>query len=244
MPLLAQDHRVVAVDLKGYGYSQRDPATDLSRTGQTWMLRALIATLGIERATFVGHSMGGGIVQRLAAMHPDAVEALVLVASVTEDDRFGRRARGRIPALPARLLRPFLPALASFAANRLLKLSYYDPSLLTDEVRDGYLRPARIRGSMDGLMAMFRASAHEEPPDLSRVVQPVLLLNGAHDRVVPLSAAQHLRERLPQARLTVVDRAAHLLMEERADECAAAIRAFVADARAQGQIPLQVARPA
>ncbi len=87
MPLLAADHRVIAVDLKGYGYSERDARAGLSATDQVTMLRQLLDRLGVARAVFVGHSMGGGIVQRFAATYPDAVEALVLMASVSGEER-------------------------------------------------------------------------------------------------------------------------------------------------------------
>jgi pimeloyl-ACP methyl ester carboxylesterase len=233
MPLLARDHRVVAVDLKGFGYSERDAAAGLSQSDQVAMLRALLPRLGITRAVFAGHSMGGGVVQRFAATYPEMVEALVLIASVTGEERHARRALG-----PALVLRPLLPLLAGLAASRLIKGSFYDQSQLTPEVREGYLRPARIKGSMDGLIAMMRDGARDEPVDAARITCPVLVLSAAHDTVVPLSSAQRIRERLPQARLVVIDRAAHVLIEEQPEACAGAIRDFLAEtAGAAGAVP-------
>jgi pimeloyl-ACP methyl ester carboxylesterase len=58
---------------------------------------------------------------------------------------------------------------------------------------------------------------------------PVLLLCGAQDAVVPLRAAHRLCERIRQARIVVIERAAHGLLEERPDECVAAIRDFLGD---------------
>lgn len=223
-PLFEAAHRVVAVDLKGYGYSERDAGAGLSHTDQVAMLKTLLAKLGVDRATFVGHSMGGAIIQRLAAAHPAMVESLVLVASATGEEHFSRR------ILPPRfVLRAILPLLARVAASRLLTLSYYDPDCLTDDVRAEYNRPARLRGSMDGLMAIMRDSAADPPIDASAIAVPVLLLNGADDRAVPLSAAQRIRARIPQARLIVIDRAGHMLLEERPAECARAIVDFLHD---------------
>lgn len=224
---LSRTHRTIAVDLKGFGYSQRDATTGLSHTDQVEMLTRLLGQLGVERAIVAGHSMGGAIAQRLAAAHPDLVDALVLIASAP-----GHRRLGRATVRPARLLRPLLPSLGKLAADRLLAASFYDPTRLTPEVRDEYLRPARIRGSMDGLMKMMQDAANDEPVDLARITQPVLLLFGADDPVAPLDIATELRRQVPQARLVVIDRAAHLLMVERAQECAAAIEEFLADTRA------------
>jgi pimeloyl-ACP methyl ester carboxylesterase len=77
---------------------------------------------------------------------------------------------------------------------------------------------------------MIRDGAErDEPVDMTRLRLPILILAAAHDRISPLSMAQRLREALPQARLVVVERAAHLLLEERPDECAAAIQEFLSD---------------
>lgn len=227
---LSRAHRVIAVDLKGFGYSQRDASTGLSHADQVAMLAHLLPTLGIEHAVVVGHSMGGAIAQRLAVTHPDAVDALVLIASAPGHRRMGRQAAG-----PATLMRPLLPSLGKLAADRLLAASFYDRTRLTPEIRDQYLRPARLRGSMDGLMTMIRDAANDEPVDLARITQPVLLLYGADDRVVPLEVATELRERIPHARLVVIDRAAHLLLVERAQECAVAIEQFLADVGIAGE---------
>lgn len=224
---LSRTHHTIAVDLKGFGYSQRDATTGLSHADQVEMLTRLLGQLGVKRAIVVGHSMGGAIAQRLAATHPDLVEALVLIASAP-----GHRRLGRAAVRPARLLRPLLPSLGKLAADRLLAASFYDRARLTPEVRDEYLRPARLRGSMDGLMKMMQDAANDEPVDLARITQPVLLLFGADDPVAPLEIATELRRQIPQARLVVIDRAAHLLMVERAQECATAIEEFLADTRA------------
>ena len=229
IPIFARDHRVIAVDLKGYGYSERDALTGLTATDQVAMLKTLLDRCAVDGAVFVGHSMGGGIALRFAAAHPQIVQALVLAAVATGERRPGRRA-GLRGAMPPWLLRPMLPVMAGFASSRLLRMMYHDQSLITPEVRDEYLRPARIKGSMDGLMALMRGRAADEPVDDTRVTMPVLLLNGAHDEVVPLSVAQRLRERLPQARLVVIERAAHGLLEERPEECARAIDDFLREA--------------
>jgi pimeloyl-ACP methyl ester carboxylesterase len=239
-PILARGHRVIAVDLKGFGYSERDASTGLSHAAQVEMLVRLLDRLDVERAVFVGHSMGGAVVQRFAATYPHMADALVLAASVGGDERFSRR------AMPPRLLmRPVLPVLGAFAASRLLKASFYDASYLTPEVRDEYMRPARLKGSMDGLMSMIQQASQDREIDYRLITMPVLLLNGAHDPVVPLSTAQRLRGRIPQARLVVIERAAHALIDERAEECARAIEDFLRDARTESTAaaPSQVSAP-
>jgi pimeloyl-ACP methyl ester carboxylesterase len=223
IPAFARDHRVVALDLKGFGYSERSATTGLARADQVRMLAGLLDRLGIAHAVLIGHSMGGGVVQEFAATHPGRVDALVLAASVAADERV---VRFRPPSV---LLRPVLPLLARLAGDRLLRVAYHDPAAVPDDVRAEYRRPERIRGSLDGLLRMMEARASEPLPDLSSIGQPVLLLWGAHDRVVPLAVAQRLRARIPHARLVVIDRAGHMLLEERPAECERAVRDFLAD---------------
>jgi pimeloyl-ACP methyl ester carboxylesterase len=221
VPYFARTHRVIVPDLKGFGYSERDANAGLSHSDQVAMLRTLLDRLGITRVSIVGHSMGGAIAQRFAATYPEMVDALVLAASMPADGR------PRSPRLPGVLLRPVLPLVAGAAASRLLAAGFDDPSLLTDEVREEYVRPARIKGSMDGLMQMMCDVRSDQPVDLARITMPVLLLFGAHDPVAPLGMAKQIRQRIPQARLTVIERAAHLLLEEQPDACNRAMADFL-----------------
>jgi pimeloyl-ACP methyl ester carboxylesterase len=228
LPHFARDHRTIAVDLKGFGYSERNAAVDLSHSAQVHMLAALLERLGVERCVVVGHSMGGAVAQRFAATHPEKVDALVLAASMPVDLRRGGR------AAPAFLMRPLMSLLAPVVASRLLAAGYYDPSTLTDEVRDEYMRPGRIKGSLDGLMKMMRDAASDPPVDMTRITAPVMLLYAAHDRIATLAMAQRIRARIPHARLVVIERAAHMLLEERPDECNRAIRDFLRESSSVG----------
>ena len=127
IPELAQHYRVVALDLQGFGYSARPAGADYSLTAQAELVRRAMERLGIERATVVGHSMGGAVAMRLAVRSPERVVRLVLVNSAT--DRQLRRGL-RL----GRLVRPFLPIAALFALQRIavrrraLRRSVHDPN--------------------------------------------------------------------------------------------------------------------
>src|ERR671931_2935534 len=77
---LTQDHTVVAPDLIGHGRSAK-PRGDYSLGAYASGIRDLMLALGFERATFVGHSLGGGVGMQLAYQFPDRTERLVLVSS-------------------------------------------------------------------------------------------------------------------------------------------------------------------
>jgi pimeloyl-ACP methyl ester carboxylesterase len=216
---LATDHRVVAVDLMGFGYSERPANADYSLTAQATRVLRLMDALGIDSAVALGHSMGGEVVMRMAALSPERVEKLILVASVSSD---------RLPSLPATpLLKPFLPALARLTSHLLLRRSVYDRTFITLEMREGYLAPMRIRGSRDGLYQMLRDGRKDKKVDFSRITQPVLLLSAAAEKIVPGFALARIRSRLPQAEVVVIENAGHLLLEEQPDACNAAILNFL-----------------
>ena len=80
LPHFARDHRVIAVDLPGFGQSEM-PAKEISISGYADTIDALMTELGIDSAPIIGNSMGGFIGAELAIQHPARLERLVLVAA-------------------------------------------------------------------------------------------------------------------------------------------------------------------
>src|SRR5262249_45255415 len=80
LPTLARTHTVIAPDLLGHGRSDK-PRADYSVAGYANGMRDLLSVLGIDRATVVGHSLGGGVAMQFAYQYPERCERLVLVAT-------------------------------------------------------------------------------------------------------------------------------------------------------------------
>lgn len=224
---LAPHFRVLAVDLPGFGYSDRPTDVDLSHTAHAERLREFLDRMGIERATVIGHSMGGAVAMRLAAAYPERVEKLVLVSSAAPDQRYNRM-------LLYALVRPLLPVPTALLLGRrgwrrriARRKTVYDPALMTDEVMEGYNRPLRLRGTTASLLKMMDDVRHDAPLDPATVSTPALLLWGEADRVVPLAVGHRLDATMPHARLEVVPRAGHLVLEEQPDACDQAILRFL-----------------
>src|SRR5206468_1124100 len=94
IPALSASHWVIAIDLNGFGYTERpkDPAS-YTREGQAALILAVMDALGIDRAHVVGHSYGGGLSLFLASTHPERFRTLILVdssAPTYPDDRRSR----------------------------------------------------------------------------------------------------------------------------------------------------------
>jgi pimeloyl-ACP methyl ester carboxylesterase len=221
IPDLARDHRVVAVDLKGSGYSGRPKKGDYSLGEQARLVVRLMDILGIERASVVGHSLGGEVAMRIAAGWPERVERLALAASVSGD---------RIPTLPVTpLIRPFLWLFSRLFGRWLFRRMFYDKRKATKEVLEAYRRPLRIKGTGNAVYQTLRDGRREKPVDSGGIKQPVLILWASHERILPGRTLSRLRKRLAHAEVVTIDRAGHLLLEEQPEETNRAVRSFLDD---------------
>lgn len=227
---LSADHRVIALDLPGFGASDRNPALYYAHQRHAERAVRLLDTLGIQRATIVGHSMGGGIAQRVAATFPERVERLVLVASVDASAPFDRRrssSRGGLALSALEFLFRFAPS-AAFIGRRMTRAMVHDHTVLTPDFVAGYIQPLRTPGTAACLRRLTEDTRDEPPVDLGRISAPTLLIAGEHDRVVPLGTSRHLANHIPGAHLIVVPAAGHLVAEERPDVFATHLQAFLA----------------
>lgn len=211
---LSHDRRLLALDLPGFGYSDRSPDIDLSHTAQAERVRAFLDRMEVGRAIVLGHSMGGAIAMRLAATHPQRVERLILVASAPSDRPL------KLPLYP--LLRPLMPVpLALIAREQRLRSELrrivHDPSVVTGEMEQGYIQPLRLRGTARCLTAMLGAVRRDQPVNLASIRTPAHLLWGDTDPVVSRKEGERQHAALPDSHLHVIPTAGHLPLEEHPD---------------------------
>lgn len=223
LPLLAGLFRVVTSDNRGVGRSEAPPGPYTTRQLAD-DAAALLVHLGVERAHVVGSSMGGMIAQELALAHPALVDRLVLSGT------FARPRRA--------IMDPWLTFVAQMA-ERLDPVAVtlgwlpwlYTPAFLADPERveaalawqDPYPAPPH------GIAAQVEAvRAHDTLERLPRIAAPTLVLVGADDVVTPVYYAQELAERIPGARLQVLERVGHSALSEYPEAGAEALLAFLA----------------
>jgi pimeloyl-ACP methyl ester carboxylesterase len=224
IPELAQNHRVIAIDLLGYGFSARPADGDYSVGGLADFILRVMDRLHVDRATVLGHSMGGAIAMQFALRYPERVDRLVLVSSATPKEMLRARTLGL-------LVRPLVPLLSLLlresAVRRGLLAAVHDPALVTPEMLEGHFRPLRVKGHMRAQSKQL-SDRHKDPPyDPRQIRQPALLLWGEHDRVVPLSTGLELAELIPNAQLAIIRSAGHLPLEEQPVDCNNLLMAFL-----------------
>ena len=239
MPLLAQDFTVVAPDLIGHGESAK-PMGDYSLGAYASGLRDLLAVLGIERATLVGQSLGGGIAMQLAYQHPEICERLVLVDS----GGLGREVSWilRSLALPgAEFLVPVLFPWFVRAWGNLVARSLYDlgvrsagaaqtwrayASLTESANRDAFVRTVRAVIDPGGQTVSAKDRLY-----LTANV-PTLIIWGARDGIIPVEHAYATHRALPASRLEVIEGVGHFPHVEVADRFAEILTDFVRTTKA------------
>jgi pimeloyl-ACP methyl ester carboxylesterase len=227
---LAPRFRVIALDLPGFGDSDKPVGAPYDARYFATAVVQLLDTLGLERAHVIGNSLGGRVALELGLRAPDRAERLALLAP----SMAWRRKRPWAPAL--RLVRPELGVLP------------HAPRPVVERVLDRFMPEARTGWAAAGVdeflrsfltprgRAAFYATARqiylEEPegedgfwPRLRRLEVPALFVWGRRDTLVPLAFARHVSEAVPAAQHLELD-CGHVPQMERPRETHEAIERF------------------
>ena len=212
---LSKKYRVIAVDLKGFGFSEK-PDGDYSRRAQGEMVAGLLEQLKIEKAWLAGNSMGGEIVLNIALQHPEKVLGLILI------DSAGVKIPGRVSLAPWYVQTPIVGRVLSALAltsNKLvrqgLEKSFYDDSKIADERVNYYYQPLKTRaGQLAALRARTQFALSPIEDKLNQINLPTLIIWGAEDEIIPLEAGQKMNSEIRNSKLVVIEKCGHLPQEE------------------------------
>jgi pimeloyl-ACP methyl ester carboxylesterase len=214
---LSKKFKVYAVDLWGWGYSERLKENEYSFERYGKQIVGFMDALKINKASLVGQSMGGGISVYVAAHFPDRVDRLILVDPAVIP--YPMTTTGMIYQLP--FVGEFLNALPGdgLAKNNIKTVWFYDPQKVTDDYAEEVLRPLRIKGSYGGMMYILRQVlkdpyVQEEAQKLAQLKKPILLIHGREDIAIPLDRSQQLNALWKGSQLVIFEKAGHTPHEE------------------------------
>lgn len=235
MPALAQQARVIAPDMVGFGYTERPQGFVYSMDAWVRQAVGLLDALGIERTDLVGNSFGGGLSLALAIAHPERVRRLVLMGSagvsfpLTEglDAVWG-----------------YTPSVENMRA--IMDYFAFDQGLMSDDLArlryEASIRP----GFQESFAAMFPAPRQRwiealasAEADIRALPHQALVIHGREDRVIPLSTSLTLSSWIQRSQLHVYGQCGHWTQIEHAARFARLVGDFLAEARPDEPLPLQ-----
>lgn len=226
---------VVAYDRPAFGFTERPTQWEgldpYGVPGNLELLDAIVDRFADARPVIlVGHSAGGLIAGEYARLHPDRVDALVLVAPAVLTTGGSPAWLAPVLAVPQiDRLGPLLVQGIASSGEQLLEQSFADPAALTDDVRAGYRAPLTVVGWEAALWRFTRAPRDNGlAAALDQLTVPTLLITGDSDTVVPTADTQRLGELLPNADVVVIEQSGHLPHEESPTAFIAAVSAWVA----------------
>ncbi len=217
---LATSNRIIAIDLLGFGRSDK-PLIDYRIAGFVEVLDRFLANLGIARAHFLGHSMGGWIVAAFALRFPEKVDKLVLNDAAGIDE-------GACP-IPVDLK-------ISTRANlrTAFECMFHEKGMVTEELVDLAYSLHLERGDGHTIRSVLETLSNPwEKLDgkLAGLRAPTLVLWGKDDAVTPLAMAHAFHRDIIGSRLQIIERCGHLPPLERADEFVAEVTSFLRPAQ-------------
>lgn len=232
---LGGEYRIISYDQPGHGLTGPHPRDDYSAAGMFEALNAVANAARLDHFYLAGNSMGGWVAWRYALAHPERVDGLILIDAAGAPPRAGEKP----PRLPIgfylqrnAFLRPIAMQITPRDIVRKTLLDSLEvDAIATDAMIDRYWELNRFPGNRRA--SALRALAGRDGSErLGEITQPTLILWGANDALIPVSAATTFAERIPGAELVVLDGVGHIPMEEAPDATANAILRFL-----EGQAP-------
>jgi len=221
VPLLRKDYKTIAVDLRGHGHSSKTPgpytielfAEDIS---------LFLKSLNIEQAHFMGHSMGGLVLQELAVKNPERFKSLTLISSFTYID----------PPLKDVLIN-----LKNIITEEGYK-SFFDACLnlantpefikenreLFSKIRDENTIICSISSIIDTINACLDVNLADS---IKNIRTPTLVIAGDEDVFTPIYHGMKIRESIPNSKMEIIEGGGHNLLVEKPVETYSVIKRFL-----------------
>ena len=222
LPLLTPHFRVITVDIPGHGISEvKGEVHTMEMVAD--VLHEMLNSLGIEKVTMVGHSMGGYVSLAFCARYPEQLEGLVLLSSSPNPDTdLKKENRRREIALVRAGKKDALARVAPEAGfaehNRRRLKSYIDDLVECVHITED-----------DGIVALLGGMIErvDQNEMLRKCGVPQLFIMGKHDAYIPVEAAEAITANNPQAEVAWLENSGHMGFIEEPEACAEALLKFI-----------------
>jgi len=232
-PELAREHRVIAVDLKGFGQSDKPFDERYSVFDQADLLAQLIVDKKLHNLTLVGHSFGGGVALLLALRDDPRlhgrVSKLVLLDTIAYPQNVPVFFRLLDVPVVSQLGVSMVPP--EVQTRVALRIAYFDNSKIDADEVETYAAPLKTAAGKHAIIDSARQIVPDGLSELSErynsIKLPTLILWCDHDRIVPLGIGLKLRRTLPNSTFRLVEDCGHMPQEEQPETTLKLIQAFL-----------------
>lgn len=209
--VLAKTHRVIALDLKGFGWTDR-PEGDYSPAAQAELVFGLLNQLGVDTFAVVAHSWGSSVALTMALKAPERITKIALYdAWVYEDQLPSFFLWARTDGIGELLFAMFYDE----RPDERLARAFYDPAKLTESLVEAVERSLKRPGTRAAALAAVRGQRFEAlSAQFPEIHHEVLLLWGENDLVTPVDIGERLNRDIPNSRLIRYSRCGHFPMIE------------------------------
>jgi len=225
LPAAGEKRHAIAVDLPGFGYSDRPWPYDYTVGGQSAHLLRFLDVRGIDHAVLVGNSLGGAVALLTAATRPDRVRALVLVDSASPAARIPWTIRAlRTPVVGEIEMELLIKPLQEFGLRERI---FANPKSVTPELVEREWRPITVPGTRRAALAAIRSNVRGYEGLWQKFQVQTLVIWGLEDRLMPVAEGHRLANAIPGARLVVLPGAGHMPQEEQPEAFSRALSDFL-----------------
>ena len=214
IPALSKTHRVVALDLKGFGWTDR-PEGDYSPDAQARIVLKLLELRGVQKTALVAHSWGSSVALAAALAAPERFTKIALYDAWVYEDQLPTffhwaRAEGVGEMLFGLYYKQ--------RADERMALAFFDKRYVTERLVEDVDAALERPGTVAAALAAVRGQRYAEVEAKYRTIdKPTLLLWGREDLVTPVKYGERLARELPNSRLVVYPRCGHFPMIEARD---------------------------
>jgi pimeloyl-ACP methyl ester carboxylesterase len=225
-PALARTHRVIALDLKGFGWTDR-PEGDYSPEAQAKLVLHLLDQRGVSRTAIVAHSWGGSVALAATLQAPERVTKIALYDAWVYEEQLPTffhwaRAQGVGEALFGLYYKQ--------RVDERVGLAFYDKKYVTEKLVESVEEQVERPGTVAAALAAVRGQDYEDVQARYRGIdKPTLLMWGREDLVTPLKYGERLARDLPNAKLVTYPHCGHFPMIEASGASIRDLAAFLAE---------------
>lgn len=216
---LIVNHRVIRIDLPGYGLTGAFPNRNYSIKNYVTFLKKFLNSVGVKECVIGGSSLGGNIAWNFTVKNSEMVNGLILI------DAGGYPIKSKSIPIAFQLAKvPIIQNIFKFITPKFVvessvKNVYKDKKKVSDDLVNRYFELTLREGNREAFIDRFKVKFDSISPKKIRTInQRTLILWGENDELIPLNIAYQFQDDLPNDTLVILKNVGHIPMEESPDE--------------------------